>query len=446
MKIGVISLGCPKNLVDTEIMLGLIKEKNFEITNVPAEANIIIVNTCGFIETAKKEAIDTIFAMVEYKKNGNCNHLIVSGCLGQRYADTLLDEIPEVDCIVGTDYYGRIIDAIKNVQEGKRFSWCTPNADINPIHEAFNRVITTPNYTAYLKIAEGCDNKCTYCIIPQLRGKYISKKFEQIVAEANELVNNGAKEIILVAQDTTRYGEDLYGKLRLAELLKELNKIKKIKWIRVLYCYPQYFTDELIETFATCEKVCNYIDIPLQHASNVVLKRMNRNNTLESVQKLLKKIESRIPNICIRTTFIVGFPGETEEDFIKLKKFLQEQRFDNVGVFRYSQEEDTPAALMSEQISDEVKDERYHQLMSIQAEISENINKDMENRVLDVVIEDISDDSGQLLVMARSYREAPEIDGTIFVEKGTHLSMGDFVTVKISQGFTYELVAELVEE
>lgn len=446
MKIGVISLGCPKNLVDTEIMLGLMKEKNLEITNIPSEANIIIVNTCGFIETAKKEAIDTIFSMVEYKKNGNCDHLIVSGCLGQRYADTLLDQIPEIDCIVGTDYYGRIMEAIKCIKEGKRFSWCTPNADINPIHEVCPRVITTPNYTAYLKIAEGCDNKCTYCIIPQLRGKYISKNFEQIINEANELVNNGAKEIILVAQDTTRYGEDLYGKLRLAELLQELNKIKNLKWIRVLYCYPQYFTDELIETFAICEKVCNYIDIPLQHASNSVLKRMNRNNTLESVEALLKKITARIPDVCIRTTFIVGFPGETEEDFNKLKSFLKEQEFDNVGVFKYSQEEDTPAALMKEQIAEELKTERYHELMSIQAEVSENINRAMETKILDVVIEDISDASGQLLVTARSYREAPEIDGTIFVEKANHLNIGDFVKVEISQGFTYELVAELVEK
>lgn len=447
MKIGVVSLGCPKNLVDSETMLGLIHEENYEITNDPSEAEIIIVNTCGFIESAKEESINTILQMAEYKKSGSCKYIIVTGCLSQRYAEELFNELPEADAIAGVEVYDEIGSIIKRVMNGERFIMLErskPDVIYTSKETFLPRILTTPSYTAYLKIAEGCDNCCSYCAIPKIRGPYRSKPMEQVLKEAKALADNGVKELIVVAQDTTRYGEDLPGgKLLLADLLKELNKIESLKWIRVMYCYPNNFTDELIETFASLDKVCKYVDLPLQHASNRLLASMNRYDTREEVETLLAKLRNRIPGIVIRTTFIVGFPGETDADFEELKEFVEQQRFENAGVFAYSQEEGTVAGAMPNQIPDEIKQERYHELMALQAQISEEIHKDTEGQTLEVLVEGIEED-GSGLHYGRSYREAPDIDGLVFIENPGDIKPGCFVKVNILQGFTYESVGERI--
>ena len=439
MKIGMVSLGCPKNLVDSEVMLGLIREKQLEITNDPAEADLIIVNTCGFIESAKEESINTVLQMAEYKQNGSCKYLVMTGCLGQRYADELFESMPEVDAIVGTDSFTDIGWVIDQVMAGKRLKHLqkleSKNVAMPP------RMLTTPGYMAYLKIAEGCDNCCSYCIIPQLRGPYTSRPYDEVMAEAKALADSGIKELIVVAQDTTRYGEDTTGKLLLPQLLRALNALEGIEWIRVMYLYPNNFTDELIEAFATLDKVCKYIDIPLQHASDRLLDSMNRFDTREQVETLLNKLRTRIPGITIRTTFIVGFPGETEEDFEELKDFVEKQRFENAGVFQYSQEEGTVAGAMENQIAPEVKENRYHELMALQAGISEEIHQEREDVELDVLVEGFDEDN---LAYGRSTHEAPDIDGTIFIENAEGLAVGDMVRVRILQGFTYEMVAEKV--
>ncbi|MGN1088217.1 MAG: 30S ribosomal protein S12 methylthiotransferase RimO [Phascolarctobacterium sp.] len=437
MKIGMVSLGCPKNLVDSEVMLGLIREKQLEITNDPAEADLIIVNTCGFIESAKEESINTVLQMAEYKQNGSCKYLVMTGCLGQRYADELFESMPEVDAIVGTDSFTDIGWVIDQVMVGKRLKHLqkleSKNVAMPP------RMLTTPSYMAYLKIAEGCDNCCSYCIIPQLRGPYTSRPYAEVLAEAKALADSGIKELIVVAQDTTRYGEDTTGKLLLPQLLHDLNALEGIEWIRVMYLYPNNFTDELIEAFATLDKVCKYIDIPLQHASDRLLDSMNRFDTREQVETLLNKLRTRIPGITIRTTFIVGFPGETEEDFEELKDFVEKQRFENAGVFQYSQEEGTVAGAMENQIAAEVKENRYHELMALQAGISEEIHQEREDAELDVLVEGFDEDN---LAYGRSTHEAPDIDGTIFIENAEGLAVGDMVRVRILQGFTYEMVGE----
>lgn len=447
MKIGVVSLGCPKNLVDSETMLGLIHEENYEITNDPSEAEIIIVNTCGFIESAKEESINTILQMAEYKKSGSCKYIIVTGCLSQRYAEELFSELPEADAIAGVEVYDEIGSIIKRVMNGERFIMLErskPDVIYTSKETFLPRILTTPSYTAYLKIAEGCDNCCSYCAIPKIRGPYRSKPMEQVLKEAKALADNGVKELIVVAQDTTRYGEDLPGgKLLLADLLKELNKIESLKWIRVMYCYPNNFTDELIETFASLDKVCKYVDLPLQHASNRLLASMNRYDTREEVETLLAKLRKRIPGIVIRTTFIVGFPGETDAYFEELKEFVEQQRFENAGVFAYSQEEGTVAGAMPNQIPDEIKQERYHELMALQAQISEEIHKDTEGQTLEVLVEGIEED-GSGLHYGRSYREAPDIDGLVFIENPGDIKPGCFVKVNILQGFTYESVGERI--
>lgn len=447
MKIGVVSLGCPKNLVDSETMLGLIHEEKYEITNDPSEAKIIIVNTCGFIESAKEESINTILQMAEYKKSGSCKYIIVTGCLSQRYAEELFNELPEADAIAGVEVYDEIGSIIKRVMNGERFIMLErskPNVIYTSKETFLPRILTTPSYTAYLKIAEGCDNCCSYCAIPKIRGPYRSKPMEQVLKEAKALADNGVKELIVVAQDTTRYGEDLPGgKLLLADLLKELNKIESLKWIRVMYCYPNNFTDELIETFASLDKVCKYVDLPLQHASNRLLASMNRYDTREEVETLLAKLRKCIPGIVIRTTFIVGFPGETDADFEELKEFVEQQRFENAGVFAYSQEEGTVAGAMPNQIPDEIKQERYHELMALQAQISEEIHKDTEGQTLEVLVEGIEED-GSGLHYGRSYREAPDIDGLVFIENPGDIKPGCFVKVNILQGFTYESVGERI--
>jgi len=452
VKLGLISLGCPKNLVDSEVMLGIIEKYHIEITNDPEAAEIIIVNTCGFIESAKQESIDTILSMSAYKTEGCCRYLIVTGCLAQRYAQELFHDMPEVDAIVGTNVYKDIAQVIERVMQGQRVLHLS-ETDFEKINlEGLQgnernlpdpRKLTTPSYMAYLKIAEGCDNFCSFCAIPLIRGRYTSKPYEQIMAEARELVERGVKELIVIAQDTTRYGQDLYGKLRLAELLHDLNALPGLKWIRVLYSYPNTFTDELIEAYATLPKVCHYVDLPLQHASDRLLHAMRRRDKLSETKKLLKKLRERIPDIVIRTTFIVGFPGETEEDFAILKEFVTEQKFENAGVFQYSQEENTVAATLPEQIPEETKQERYDELMAIQAGVSEDVHRSMEDRELEVVVEGYESEE-ENLVAARRYREAPDIDGSIFVENAPGLNPGDFIRVRIEQGFAYEVVATRV--
>ena len=460
MKLGLISLGCPKNLVDSEVMLGIIEKYDIEITNDPEAAEVIIVNTCGFIESAKQESIETILSMAAYKTEGCCRHLIVTGCLAQRYAQDLFRDMPEIDALVGTNVFKDIDRVIDRVMQGERVLHLK-NSDLLPLPgagqtlkvsssgsglpqgkeiQADPRKLTTPPYLAYLKIAEGCDNFCSFCAIPLIRGRYTSKPYEQVMAEAKDLADRGVKELVVIAQDTTRYGQDLYGKLRLAELLRDLNDIPGLKWIRVLYSYPNTFTDELIEAYATLPKVCHYVDLPLQHASDRLLHAMRRRDKLEETKNLLKKLRERIPDIVIRTTFIVGFPGETEEDFAILKEFVVEQKFENAGVFQYSREENTAAAAMPDQIPEEVKQDRYDELMAIQAGISEETHRAMEDRELEVVVEGYEEGEENLAV-ARSYREAPDIDGSIFVENAAGLKPGDFIRVRIEQGFAYEVVA-----
>ncbi len=442
MKIGMVSLGCPKNLVDSEVMLGIIRDKKMEITNNPAEADLIIVNTCGFIESAKEESVNTVLQMAEYKNEGCCKYLIMTGCLSQRYADELFESMPEVDAVVGTDCFTDIAWVIDEVMAGKRVKHLQKLASKNVA--MLPRMLTTPSYMAYLKIAEGCDNCCSYCIIPQLRGPYTSRPYEEVLAEAKALADSGVKELIVVAQDTTRYGEDLYGKLLLPKLLQDLNDLEGIQWIRVMYLYPNNFTDELIEAFATLDKVCKYIDIPLQHASDRLLDSMNRYDTRAQVETLLEKLRTRIPGITIRTTFIVGFPGETEEDFVELQDFMEKQRFENAGVFQYSQEEGTVAGAMPNQIDQEVKENRYHELMALQAGISEEIHQDREGEELDVLVEGF-DEENDKLAFGRSIHEAPDIDGNIFIEGAEDVQIGDIVRVRILQGFTYEMVGELIK-
>lgn len=442
LKAGFISLGCAKNLVDTEVMLGALTDHKIELTSNPSEADIIIVNTCSFIKSAKEESITTVLNMAEYKE-GKCRSLIIAGCLGERYKQELLDEIPEADAIVGTGAWHRIVEAVEETLKGNRVVIDGP---IDTIYDdKMTRITTTPDYSAYIKVAEGCNNRCSYCVIPMVRGNYRSRTIESIVAEAIRLTNNGVKEINLIAQDTTNYGSDLYGESKLTDLLKELVKIDKLQWIRILYCYPKYFTDELIDLMASEPKICKYVDLPLQHASNDVLKSMARLDTRESVIELLAKIKNKIPNVTVRTSFIVGFPGETDEQYQSLREFVKEQRFDKVGVFTYSHEEDTPAYDMPHQISDEVKQERYHDLMSLQCQISEELNQAVEGRVLEVLIEG-RDTEQEQVAYGRSYREAPEVDGQVYVENDSDSKAGDLVKVKIMQGFTYDILGEKITE
>lgn len=432
-------MGCAKNLVDTEVMLGILNDNGIELTPFASEADILIVNTCSFIKSAKEESITTVLNMAEYKTEGQCKSLIIAGCLGQRYKQELLDEIPEADAIIGTGAWHRIMEAVKETLQGNRVVLAGESEMI--YDERTPRITTTPEYSAYVKIAEGCDNRCTYCAIPMIRGKYRSRTIEDIKAEVQRLAERGVKEINLIAQDSTNYGHDLYGQPSLARLLRELVKLEKLKWVRILYCYPKYFTDELIDLMAQEEKICKYVDLPLQHADNAVLKRMNRADTRESVEVLLAKIRQRIPNVTVRSTFIVGFPGETAEQYQALRDFLEQQRFDKVGVFTYSREEDTPAYDLPEQVPEEIMQERYHDLMSLQCKISEELNCSLEGKILEVLIEG-RDTEQEAVTYGRSYREAPEVDGQIYVENDSDSQPGDMIRVKIVQGFTYDVVGE----
>ena len=433
-------MGCAKNLVDTEVMLGLMQENGIELTDNPADAEILIVNTCAFILSAKEESITTILNLAEYK-SGRCRALIVAGCLGQLYKRELLDEMPEVDAVIGTGAWNRIMEAIEEVLCGRRVILIGAREII--YDSKTPRIRTTPAYTAYVKIAEGCNNRCAFCSIPLIRGRQISRTIEDIRAEVERLVSQGVKEINLIAQDTTAYGTDLYGRPKLVELLRELVKTDA-HWLRILYAYPRRFSDELIDLIAREPKICNYVDLPLQHASNKILRRMNRPDTRESIEALLKKIRAKIPGVVIRSTFIVGFPGETEKDFLELKNFLQEQRLDKVGVFTYSQEEDTAAYNFPDQISEEVMQERYHELMSIQSLISQELNEELEGQELEVLIEGRDEETSQV-VAGRSYRDAPEVDGLVYIENDGRSEAGDIVRVKVLAGFVYDIAAERID-
>lgn len=441
MNILFVSLGCDKNLVDSEVMLGIIRERGYKITNEENEADIIIVNTCCFINDAKEESINTILEMAEYKKVGRCKALIVTGCLAQRYAKEIREEIPEVDGLIGTSSYETISQVIDDALEG-HFSEQLAGIDELPSNEV-NRVMTTGGFFSYLKIAEGCDKHCTYCIIPSLRGKYRSRPMEALLKEANFLAENGVKELILVAQETTLYGTDLYGEKKLPTLLKELCKIEGIEWIRILYCYPEEITDELIQVMKEEEKVCNYLDMPIQHASDHVLKRMGRRTSNEELREKVSKLKQEIPDICLRTTLITGFPGETKEDHEEVLDFIDEMSFDRLGVFTYSLEEGTPAAKLDGQVEEEIKVQRQEEIMALQQEISYDNSVAMIGRTLKVLIE------GRLpeedVYIGRTYRDAPNVDGYCFVKSDDNLMSGDFVTVKITEAKEYDLVGEVIE-
>ena len=440
--IAFVSLGCDKNLVDSEHMLGLLHEAGFTLIGDESEAEVLVVNSCCFIEDAKRESIEQILDVAKYKETGKCKALIVTGCMAQRYKQEILDEMPEVDAVVGTTSYDKIVETVTEVLESKgvrvqRFD------TIDREHlENMPRILTTAGYFAYMKIAEGCDNKCTYCIIPSLRGKYRSRPLEQLKKEAEKLAKDGVSELILVAQDTTLYGTDLEGNTTLATLLRELSSVEGIEWIRILYCYPENITDELIEEIKTNDKVCNYLDIPIQHAADPVLKRMARKSTNSQLIEKMTKLRKEIPGIAIRTTLIVGFPGETEEDFEVLCNFVKEMRFERLGVFTYSQEEDTPAAKLEDQIDEDVKAKRKDIIMSIQPDISEALTHEKVGRTMRVLIEGKL--ANESVYLARSYQDAPEIDGQVFVQYEGELISGDYVDVKITGASDYDLIGELI--
>ena len=440
MKILFISLGCDKNLVDTEVMLGLLASKGYEMTDDEQEADIIVINTCCFIHDAKEESIQNILEMAELKKEGKVKALIVTGCMAERYKDEILEEIPEVDEVLGTTAYDKILDAVDAALEGNQ-EVILSDIDALPLPET-KRLVTTGGHFAYLKIAEGCDKHCTYCIIPKVRGNYRSVPMERLVNEARELAEQGVKELILVAQETTLYGKDLYGEKSLHKLVKELCNIKGIRWIRILYCYPEEITDELIQVMKEEPKVCHYLDLPIQHANDTILKRMGRRTTKQELVHIVEKLRSEIPDICLRTTLITGFPGETAEQHEELMQFVDEMEFDRLGVFTYSPEEDTPAAGMPEQIEEEVKEDRQAEIMELQQEIAFDKAEDMIGREVLVMIEGkVADENAYV---GRTYRDAPNVDGLIFINTNEELLSGDFARVKVTGALDYDLIGELL--
>ena len=441
MKILFLSLGCDKNLVDSEVMLGMLTSRGYEITDDENEADIIVINTCCFIHDAMEESIQNILEMAEYKKTGQAKALIVAGCLAQRYRQEIFDEIPEVDEILGTTAIDQIIRAVDQALEGKKEVILS---DLNglPLPDT-GRVVSTGGHFAYLKIAEGCDKHCTYCIIPKLRGAYRSAPMERLLKEAQELADQGVKELILVAQETTLYGKDLYGEKSLHRLVKELCKIRGVQWIRILYCYPEEITDELIQVMKEEKKVCHYLDLPIQHASDAVLKRMGRRTTKKELIHIVTKLREQIPDICLRTTLITGFPGETQEQHEELLDFVDEMEFDRLGVFTYSPEEGTPAAEMDGQIDQEVKEERQAELMELQQEVAFDKAEEMTGREMLVMIEGkVADENAYV---GRTYRDAPNVDGLIFINTDEELVSGDFVRVKVTGALDYDLIGGLVE-
>ena len=440
MKILFISLGCDKNLVDTEVMLGLLASRGYEMTDDETEADIIVINTCCFIHDAKEESIQNILEMAEYKKEGKVKALIVTGCLAERYRQEILDEIPEVDEVLGTTAYDRILDAVDAALAGEH-SVMLADIDALPLPDT-KRLVTTGGHFAYLKIAEGCDKHCTYCIIPKIRGNYRSVPMERLIREAEELAAQGVKELILVAQETTLYGKDLYGEKSLHRLVRELCRISGLQWIRILYCYPEEITDELIQVMKEEKKVCHYLDLPIQHASDAVLKRMGRRTTKQELIEIIGKLRREIPDICLRTTLITGFPGETEEQLEELIVFMDEMEFDRLGVFTYSPEEDTPAEKMPDQIDEEVKEERQAELMELQQEIAFDNAERMVGREVLVMIEGkVADENAYV---GRTYRDAPNVDGLIFINTDEELLSGDFARVKVTGALDYDLIGELL--
>ena len=442
MKILCVSLGCDKNLVDSEMMLGLLTRDGYPFTDGEQEADIIVINTCCFIGDAKEESVNTILEMAELKTSGSCKALIVTGCMAQRYKEEILKEIPEVDGILGTSSYDEISDVLKRVLEGESVSRFE---DLDRLPEvAAERVVTTGGHYAFLKIAEGCDKRCTYCIIPSLRGSYRSVPMERLIAEAESLAAKGVRELILVAQETTLYGVDLYGKKMLPELLRRLAAIPGIYWIRIQYCYPEEITDELIQAIKSEEKVCHYLDIPIQHASDRILKRMGRRTDQAQLREMIGRLRREIPDIALRTTLISGFPGETQEDHEELMAFVDEMEFERLGVFAYSAEEDTPAASFPEQVPEEVKEARRDEVMELQQEIAFEHSEAMVGRVLDVMIEGkVADEAAYV---GRTYMDAPNVDGYIFVNTGELLMSGDFVRVKVTGAMEYDLIGEVYDE
>ena len=440
MNVLFISLGCDKNLVDSEVMLGLLDKKGYQIVDSEEDADIIVVNTCCFIHDAKEESIQTILEMAEYKKEGKLKALIVTGCLAQRYQQEIIDEIPEVDAVLGTTSYDHIVEAVEEALAGNGHVVLEDVDALPDVKE--KRLVTTGGHYAYMKIAEGCDKHCTYCIIPKLRGNYRSVPMEKLLAEAKDLADQGVKELILVAQETTVYGKDLYGEKSLHKLLRELCKISGIQWIRILYCYPEEIYDELIQTIKEEKKVCHYLDLPIQHASDAVLKRMGRRTSKAQLVEIIEKLRKEIPDISLRTTLITGFPGETQEQHEELKDFVDEMEFDRLGVFTYSPEEDTPAATMTEQIPEEVKEDRQAELMELQQEIAFDLAEDMVGREVLVMIEGkVADENAYV---GRTYKDAPNVDGLIFINTDEELMSGDFARVRVTGALEYDLIGELI--
>ena len=442
MKILFVSLGCDKNLVDTENMLGILKNKGFEFTDDEWEADIIAINTCCFIGDAKQESINTILEMAEHKKDARCKVLVVAGCLAHRYQDEIIKGIPEVDAFVGTSSYDKIADMINSVLEEKGISNFVEDANRMPMVEA-DRIVTTPGYYEYLKIAEGCDKHCTYCVIPKVRGSFRSFPIEYLVNQTKKLVEGGVKEIILVAQETTLYGVDLYGKKSLPKLLHNLGLIEGLEWIRILYCYPEEINDELIEAIKNEPKVCHYLDMPIQHASDNILKRMGRRTSKQELTDIVAKLRREIPDIALRTTLITGFPGETDVDHEEVMQFIDECEFDRLGVFTYSREEDTVAAQMPDQIDEEIKEKYRDELMQLQQEISADRSAAMIGRIVRVMIEGFIPEDNTYV--GRSYKDAPNVDGLVFVECDRELMSGDFIDVKITGSTEYDLIGTIVE-
>lgn len=440
MNVLFISLGCDKNLVDSEVMIGLLADRGYQMTDDETRADVIVINTCCFIHDAKEESIQTILEMAEYKKTGTLKALIVTGCLAQRYQEEILEEIPEVDEVLGTTSYDKIVEAIEEALEG-RGGVRIEDIDALPLPDT-KRLVTTGGHFAYLKIAEGCDKHCTYCIIPKIRGNYRSVPMERLVKEARDLAEDGVKELILVAQETTIYGTDLYGEKSLHRLLRELCKIDGIRWIRILYCYPEEIDDDLIQVMKEEPKICHYLDLPIQHASTEILRRMGRCTSREDLEEIIGKLRREIPDIAIRTTLITGFPGETKEQHEELMDFVDQMEFDRLGVFTYSPEEGTPAAGMEGQVPEEVKEDRQAELMELQQEIAFDLAEDMIGREVLVMIEGkVADEN---VYVGRTYKDAPNVDGLIFVNTDEELMSGDLARVKVTGAAEYDLIGELM--
>ncbi len=445
-KISFVSLGCDKNLIDSEIMLGLIDEEGYTITYDDSEADIIIINSCGFIMDANQEAIDKVLEMADYKREGNCKALIVTGCMAQRYKDEIFESLPEVDAVVGTGDFENIGVVIKRLLEGeKQVKLVTDKEHLLNPDNSYKRIITTTGGFGYLKIAEGCDNHCTYCTIPSLRGHYRSRTMESLVKEAEILAEKGVRELILIAQDTSLYGQDLYGRKALPELLRKLSDIEDIKWLRILYCYPENVTDELIDEMANNPKVLHYVDMPIQHSENRILKLMGRKSTREGLKQTISKMREKMPDMCIRTTLITGFPSESEEEFKAQCDFISEVKFDRLGVFTYSAEEGTPAARMDNQIAEEVKAERKDYILQLQRGISASVCERYVGKTLEVIVEGKIEGEEDNIYCGRSYRDCYEIDGFVFFKSDEELLAGDFYNIKITEAGDYDLIGERID-